>query len=98
MNFINGDRTRQTISFGAAGHPLGVAPRICAEVPNPRGRLGTDLRGKCVRIGFIYLVVPVLGGDVITCTARPPPHPVQSPPTPRPPHVTREHSIEDSIR
>lgn len=65
MDFIDGDGATQAVSTCADRHPLAVSPQIGADVPYPGGGLRTNFRGKCVRIGFIYLVVPVLGRDVI---------------------------------
>ena len=65
MDFIDGDGAPQAISICAVRHPLAISPRIGAEVPHPGGGLRADFRGKCVRIGFIDLITPVLRRNVI---------------------------------
>ena len=65
MDFIDGDGATQAVSTCAVRHPFAISPEIRAHIPYPGGGLRPDFRGKCVRIGFIHLVVPLLGREVI---------------------------------
>ena len=70
MNLVHGNRRSSACRSARDRHPLLVAPGELGEVPDHRRRLGAELGGEAVGIGFLHevAVVPALDLELVDLT------------------------------